>query len=184
MASRYNAQSTSTELVNDLAAQIKGKVILVIGVSPGGLGAAFAEAVAKAHPAELILAGRNPARLRETANTVTTANPNVKVRDLTLDLGSLAKVREAAAEVNSWDLEHIDVLVNNAGIMASPRFVRSPEGFESQLATNYLGPYLFTNLIIGKVLAAKKPRVVIVSSDGHRLHSFRFHDHNFQVSFR
>lgn len=183
MVSSYNATTTVAELVADLAAQIKGKVILTTGVSPGGLGAIFAEAIAKAQPAVLILAGRNPARVGETAKAVRTVNPGVNVRTLTLDLVSLDKVRQAAAEVNSWDdLKHIDVLVNNAGIMAT-EYTQSPDGFEGQLATNHLGPFLFTNLIMGKILATNKPRIVNVSSDGHRLHPIRFFDYNFSVSF-
>lgn len=183
MTSSYNATTTAAELVADLTARIKGKVILTTGVSPGSLGATFAEAIAKAQPAVLILAGRNPAKVDETAKAITATHPGVNVRTLTLDLGSLAKVREAATEVNSWeDVKHIDVLVNNAGIMAT-EYTRSLDGFESQFATNHLGPFLFTNLIMDKILASHKPRVVNVSSDGHRLHPIRFFDYNFSVSY-
>ncbi|CAG8894257.1 unnamed protein product [Penicillium egyptiacum] len=72
-------------------------------------------------------------------------------------------------------------MVNNAGVMAVD-YQLSPEGFESHLATNHLGPFLFTNLIIKKILASKSPRIVVVSSDGHRLNPFRFDDYNFDVS--
>ncbi|KAK2598886.1 hypothetical protein QQS21_005628 [Conoideocrella luteorostrata] len=178
-SSSYNASTAAAELVHDLATRIKGKIILVTGVSPGGLGAVFAEAVAEAQPAALILAGRNPARVAETVKSITALNNNISVRSLTLDLGSLVKVREAASEVNSWDdITHINVLINNAGIMATD-YARSPEGFEGQFATNHLGPFLFTNLIMNKILAAKNPRIVNVSSDGHRLHPIRFFDCNF-----
>ncbi|KAK0710328.1 retinol dehydrogenase 13 [Lasiosphaeria miniovina] len=170
MASWYNADTTASTLVDDLASEIKDKVILVTGVSSGGLGATFALAVAKA---------RNPGKTKETANAIAQSSPHVRTRALELDLGSLAKVREAANQVNSWDhVPAIDVLVNNAGIMAVPYSV-SPDGFESQLATNHLGPFLFTNLIMEKILASKSPRVVNVSSDGHRLGPFRFDDYNF-----
>ncbi|GAB1317799.1 Short-chain dehydrogenase [Madurella fahalii] len=179
MANQYNAQTTGSELVRELADNIKGKVILTTGVSPGGLGARFVEAVALAHPALLILAGRNIAKVQQTADALAEAHPGVKTRVLRLDLGSLAAVREAAAEVNSWDdVPAIDVLVNNAGIMAV-EYSLTPDGFESQFGTNHLGHFLFTNLIMGKVLAAPKPRVVSVSSSGHRFSPVRFDDLDF-----
>ncbi|KAL2015320.1 hypothetical protein VTK56DRAFT_5802 [Thermocarpiscus australiensis] len=179
MPAQYNAQTTGSELVQELASEIRGKVILTTGVSPGGLGAFFVEAVAYAEPALLILAGRDTAKVQQTADALAKSHPSVKTRLLRLDLGSLAAVREAAAEVNSWDdVPAIDVLVNNAGIMAV-EYALTPDGFERQFATNHLGHFLFTNLIIGKVLAASEPRVVSVSSGGHRLSPVRFDDLDF-----
>jgi NAD(P)-dependent dehydrogenase (short-subunit alcohol dehydrogenase family) len=61
-------------------------------------------------------------------------------------------------------------------------YALSAERVESQFATNHLGPFLLTNLIMGKVLAARSPRVVMVASDGHRLSGIRFADYNFDVS--
>ncbi len=72
------------------------------------------------------------------------------------------------------------VRVNNAGIMAVP-WSKTEDGFESQFATNYLGHFLFTNLLMSKLLAAKTPRVVIVSSNGHRLSPIRWTDINYGV---
>lgn len=179
MPAPYNSATTGTEVARDLAAHIKGKVILTTGVTPGGLGAHFVELVAAAKPALVILTGRSPAKPQQTADAIAKAHPEVKTRILKLDLGSLAAVREAAAEVNSWDdVPAIDVVVNNAAIMGVD-FALSPDGFESQFATNHLGHFLFTNLIIGKVLAAKEPRIVSVSSDGHRCSPVRFHDNDF-----
>ncbi|KAK4188644.1 putative dehydrogenase [Podospora australis] len=179
MPAPYNSKTTGSELVQELADQIKGKVILTSGVTPGGLGAQFVELIATAQPALLILTGRNTSKPQQTADAIAKAHPDVKTRILKLDLGSLAVVREAAAELNSWDdVPVIDVLVNNAAIMATD-FALSPDGFESQFATNHLGHFLFTNLIINKVLAAKEPRIVSVSSDGHRLSPVRFDDNDF-----
>jgi NAD(P)-dependent dehydrogenase (short-subunit alcohol dehydrogenase family) len=182
MPTQYDFNTTGSQLVHELADHIKHKVILTTGVSPGGLGAQFVGTIAKASPALLILAGRNTAKTQQTANAITKANPEVKTRVLRLDLGSLAAVREAAAEVNSWeDVPYIDVLVNNAGIMAAD-YALTPDGFESHFGANYLGHFLFTNLIMGKLLAARAPRVVSVSSDGHRLSAVRFDDLDFHVS--
>lgn len=177
----HGADTTATQLVNDYANFIKDKVVLVTGISPGSLGGYFIQTIAKAGPAYLILAARNPDKAQQTANEVSVAQPTVKTRILQLDLGSFENVRQAADEVNSWDdVPVIDVLVNNAGIMA-PEYKVTDDGFESQLATNHLGPFLFTNLIMKKILASKSSRVVMVSSDGHRLNPFRFDDYNFDV---
>lgn len=182
MPAPYNTHTTTDELVSDYAALIKDKVILTTGVSSGSLGGFFVQSIAKAKPAWIILAARNADKLSKMAAEITAAQPDVKVRTLQVDLGSLKSVREAAAQVNnSWDdIPVIDVLVNNAGIMAVD-YSLSPESVESHLATNHLGPFLFTNLIIKKITAAKEPRIVVISSDGHRLHPIRFHDYNFDV---
>lgn len=177
----YNASSTADDVIQDVAQHVTGKVILTTGVSPTGLGAAFCQAIAKASPKLLILAGRSPARVEETAKAITSQYPNVAVRALTLDLANLAQVREAAKQMNAWtDVDRIDVLVNNAGIMAKP--FELIDGVESQFLTNHLGPFLFTNLIMDKILKSDSPRVVCVSSDGHRLSHIRFDDYNFEVS--
>lgn len=178
------ADTAATQLVNDYADIIKDKVVLATGISPGSLGGHFVQAIAKASPSCLILAARNPDKAQQTANEINAVQPTVKTRILHLDLGLLKQVRRAADEINSWaDVPVIDVLVNNAGIMA-PEYKVTDDGFESQLATNHLGPFLFTNLIMKKVLASKSPRVVMVSSDGHRLNPFRFDDYNFDVRSR
>ncbi|KAK4040000.1 hypothetical protein C8A01DRAFT_35965 [Parachaetomium inaequale] len=180
MSAQYNFHTTGSELVRDLATAIKDKVILTTGVSPGGLGAEFVTALAAANPSLLILAGRNTTKVQQTADAIAQAHPGVKTRLLRLDLTSLSAVREAAAEVNAWDdVPAIDVLVNNAGIMAVEHAV-TEDGFESQFAVNHLAHFLFTNLIMGKVLAAAKPRVVNVSSDGHRMSGIRFGDLDFR----
>ncbi|KAJ6153518.1 hypothetical protein N7470_006477 [Penicillium chermesinum] len=173
---------TATSLAALYAPQIKGKIILTTGVSPSGLGAAFVKVIAKWEPSVLILAGRNASKVQATAKGLVeegSLSPS-QVRTLEVDLASLGAVRAAATTINNWkDIPSIDILVNNAGIMAVEHAV-SPDGYESQLATNHLGPFLFTNLIMGKVLASAAPRIVMVSSDGHRLCPFRFHDYNFR----
>ena len=174
---------TASSLARFYASQIKGKVVLTTGVSQPGLGSVFVKAIASSQPSLLILAGRNAAK-QETTQALIAENPGspMKVRALELDLSSLAAVRAAADTVNGWtDVPHIDLLVNNAGIMAVD-YALSPDGYESQFATNHLGPFLFTNLIIDKILASATPRIVMVSSDGHRLCPIRFYDYNFRVS--
>ncbi|KAL2753165.1 hypothetical protein ACRALDRAFT_2021589 [Sodiomyces alcalophilus JCM 7366] len=178
-----SASQRASDLVRLYAPQIAGKVMLVTGVSQSGLGSAFVQAIATSQPSLIILAGRNVAKVQATADALTaerTAGSLTKTRILQLDLSSLSSVRAAAGTVNGWeDVPHIDLLVNNAGIMATD-FALSPDGYESQFATNHLGPFLFTNLIMDKVLASTAPRIVMVSSDGHQLCPIRFADYNFR----
>ena len=183
MPGPYDTQSTADVLVKDYASEIKGKVILVTGASPNGLGAFFVEHIAVAHPKLIILAGRNPTKMQATSDAVTKANPDVRTRTLQLDLESINQIKEAGATVNGWaDVPHIDVLVNNAGIMACP-YGKTEDGLERQFAAGHVGPFLFTNLIMAKILASSAPRIVNVSSNGHRLSAMRWADIGFRVSF-
>ncbi|RDX44010.1 dehydrogenase [Lentinus brumalis] len=175
----FNASTAAEEVAAVLSSHIAGKTILVTGVTPGGLGAHFAKVVAAHKPKLLILAGRSVPKAAETARELEAAHPGVATRTLELDLGSQAQIRKAAAEVLSWP-EPIDVLVNNAGIMATP-YGKTVDGIESQFGTNHIGHFLFTNLIMPKLLESKQgPRVVNVSSNGHRLSDIRWDDFNFQ----
>jgi len=91
-----------------------------------------------------------------------------------LDLESLESVRRCAEELNGA-LEKIDLLILNAGKMASPR-TETKEGFESQLGTNHFGHFLLTNLLLDKVKAAAPSRVVVLSSLAHKMGSMHWED--------
>jgi NAD(P)-dependent dehydrogenase (short-subunit alcohol dehydrogenase family) len=95
-----------------------------------------------------------------------------------LDLASLASVRKAAAQVNSY-METVDVLINNAATMAGP-YEKTENGFESQFATNHLGHFLFTNLLMEKMVR-RGARVINVTSNGYGFGGIRFEDPNFEV---
>ncbi|KAG5753982.1 hypothetical protein H9Q70_003378 [Fusarium xylarioides] len=177
--SPHSASTTTNDLVNEYAGIIKGKTILTTGVTPNSLGATFILETASKSPSLLILAGRNASKLQEMSEAITKTNPSVKTRSLVVDLGSLASVRKAAEEVNSWsDVPSIDVVVNNAGVMAIP-YTKSVDGYEMQFAICHLGHFLLTNLIMDKILASDSPRVVNISSNGHSLGPVRFADPHF-----
>ncbi|KAK7740431.1 hypothetical protein SLS62_011112 [Diatrype stigma] len=184
MAAKYTSKTTGAEVAKDLSAHIRGKTVLITGVSPGSLGAKFAETIVPHGPALLILAGRDLSKTQATLAALepaasASATP-VAFKTLQLDLASLGAVRRAAAEVLSWsDVDHVDVLVNNAGVMAQP-FALTADGVESQFAANHLGHFLFTNLLLkDRILASAAPRVVSVSSAGHRYNGVRWGDVNF-----
>lgn len=107
----YDTNTTADQLVAEFGSIIKNKVILTTGITPGGLGAAFVESIAKGQPGLIILAGRNLEKLQKEVDTITAAQPNVKIRGLKLDPGSFAAIREAAGTVNSWaDVPHATLL--------------------------------------------------------------------------
>ncbi|RKK96831.1 hypothetical protein BFJ68_g14252 [Fusarium oxysporum] len=179
MAPNFNEAIKASELVPFYATKIIGKTILITGVSTGSLGESFVKQVAVGKPAAFILAGRSPDKFQSLVDDLASAHPEIKVKSLALDLNSFAQVRQAAELMNSWaDVPHIDVLVNNAGIMAVP-YCLTEDGFESQLQTNHLSHFLFTNLIMNKILASQAPRIVLISSMGHRQGHFRWADYNF-----
>lgn len=183
MSPTWTELNTASDLAAEYAPIIKGKTILTTGVTPGSIGAAFVEALAAvAEPSLLILAGRTPAKLEAEVAKISEKNATVKTKTVVVDLLSLDSVRAAAADVNGWtDVPHIDVVVNCAGIMAVP-YTLSKDGFESQFAANHLSHFLLTNLIMDKILASVEPRIINVSSNGHRLSPVRWADLNFQVS--
>jgi NAD(P)-dependent dehydrogenase (short-subunit alcohol dehydrogenase family) len=89
-----------------------------------------------------------------------------------LDLADLAVVRVFAEALPH---EHVDLLINNAGVMAPPRRL-TKDGFESQFGTNHLGHFALTGLLLGQLLAAPDPRVVTLSSGAHRIGQINFDD--------
>ncbi|XTI90829.1 WW domain-containing oxidoreductase, partial [Cenococcum geophilum] len=164
----------------DLSSEIEGKVVLITGVSPGSLGAFFVSTVAKHSPKLIILASRDFSKLQAVVAAITAdpASPQVATRLLKLDLASQAQIRQAAKEVLAY-AENIDVLVNSAGVMATP-YGTTADGLEMQFGANHIGHFLFTNLIMPKLLTSPAPRVVSVTSDGHRLSPIRWDDYGFQ----
>ncbi|KAH8551425.1 short-chain dehydrogenase [Umbelopsis sp. PMI_123] len=172
----FGAKTEAEEVATYFENEIKGKTVLITGATWGGLGAEAARVIAKHHAALVIVAGRKQESLDDTIQKIKAETPSANLRSLILDLASLESVRHAAAEVNAYP-ESIDVLINNAAIMACPYYT-TKDGFEAQLGTNHIGPFLFTNLIMPKLLASKTgaPRIVNVASVGHIFSPIRFDD--------
>lgn len=184
--SPFTSTTTADEVASLCSSNINNKVILITGASPKSLGAEFALSIAQHAPALIILAGRSAPKNEQTAADIQKVAPGISTRFLQLDLTSRAKIREAAKEVNAYpDVEHIDVLMNSAGIMAGP-YEETADGIESQFGINHLGHFLFTNLIMGKLVSedgSRPSRVVNITSEGYQLSPIRFQDWNFEVCF-
>lgn len=142
---------------------LTGRRMLVTGVT-SGIGAQTALELAR-RGAEVVLAARSPGKLDATEATIMAAVPGAVLHRAIVDLSDLSSVRRAADKIA--DVGPLDVLVNNAGVMATP-YSRTVDGFELQLATNHLGPFLLTGLLLPQLVASERGRVVTVASQAHR----------------
>jgi NAD(P)-dependent dehydrogenase (short-subunit alcohol dehydrogenase family) len=150
-----------------------GRTAVITGANTG-LGYETATALA-AKGAHVVLAVRNLEKGKEAADRITSASPGASVALQELDLTSLESVRAAAEELRAKH-DTIDLLINNAGVMNTPKST-TKDGFELQFGTNHLGHFAFTGLLVDRVLAAPGSRVVTVSSTAHRFaRGIRFDD--------
>jgi NAD(P)-dependent dehydrogenase (short-subunit alcohol dehydrogenase family) len=157
-----------------------GRTAVITGANTG-LGYETAAALA-AKGAHVVLAVRNLDKGREAADRITAATPGASVALQELDLTSLDSVRTAADELRDAN-DTIDLLINNAGVMMTPKST-TKDGFELQFGTNHLGHFALTGLLLDRVLAAQGSRVVTVSSTGHRFaRGIRFDDLQWERSY-
>ncbi len=149
-----------------------GRLAVVTGAN-SGLGTATARELARAG-ATIVIACRNVAKGEQAVARIHAAVPDADVHVRELDLAELRSVR-SFAERFLRERESLDLLINNAGVMAPPRRL-TVDGFESQFGTNHLGHFALTGLLLARLLAAPSPRVVTVSSGAHRLGTIKFDD--------
>ncbi|MCZ3386481.1 MAG: SDR family NAD(P)-dependent oxidoreductase [Actinomycetia bacterium] len=140
-----------------------GRIAVVTGAN-GGLGLEAAEALAAAG-AHVIMAARSPTKTEAAVARIRAAVPDAALEVVPLDLASQGSVR-AASDMITAGHDRIDLLMNNAGVMAIPQS-RTDDGFETQLAVNHLGHFALTGLLLPSLLNAPAPRVVTVTSTAH-----------------
>ncbi len=176
MATKFGAKSTTEEALAGI--DLKGKRILVTGVS-AGLGVETGRALV-AHGADVVGAARDLEKAkRATAEvTKTAAQTGASFELVELDLASLKSVRAAADKLVA-DGRPFDVLIANAGVMATP-FGKTADGFETQFGTNHLGHFVFVNRIAK--LIQNGGRLVNLSSSGHRFSNVDLNDPNFETT--
>jgi NAD(P)-dependent dehydrogenase (short-subunit alcohol dehydrogenase family) len=157
-----------------------GRVAVITGANTG-LGYETALALAE-HGAHVVLAVRNLDKGKDAASRITAAGPRGEVALQELDLTSLESVRAAAGQLRS-DYDHIDLLINNAGVMYPPK-ENTKDGFELQFGTNHLGHFALTGLLLDRLLPVAGSRVVTVSSIGHRIRAdIHFDDLQWEHSY-
>ena len=158
--SKFSFSSTTDEVLE--GTDLAGKTIVVTGAS-GGLGEETARALA-AHGASVTIAARSQDKLdAAVARIKESTGKTVETGEIELD-----KPESVRTFAGKWLSGHdrLDILVNNAGVMACP-LTRTNEGWELQFATNHLGHFLLTNLLVPALKKGAPSRVVHLSSGGH-----------------
>ncbi|WP_232494547.1 SDR family oxidoreductase [Novosphingobium kaempferiae] len=153
-----------------------GRSAVITG--PGGLGFETALALARAG-AEIILAGRNPAKGAEAANAIRAAVPSATICFERLDLADLTSVTDFADRLHE-QRSSLDILVNNAGVMRPPEWQATADGFEQQLGINYLGHFALTGRLMPLLMNGARARVVTLSSIAARQGAIHLDDINAQ----
>jgi NAD(P)-dependent dehydrogenase (short-subunit alcohol dehydrogenase family) len=142
-----------------------GRIFIVTGGN-GGIGYETARALARAR-ATVIIAGRNAEKCLDAIARIKAEHERADLRFETLDLASLTSVSEFAGRITDR-FAHIDVLVNNAGIMAPPKRETTADGFELQFGVNFLGHFALTARLLSVLRRAPVPLVVTLSSVVHK----------------
>jgi NAD(P)-dependent dehydrogenase (short-subunit alcohol dehydrogenase family) len=176
MAAKFGAKSTTEDVLRGV--DLKGKRILVTGVS-AGLGVETARALA-AHGANVVGTARDLDKAKRTTSEVSkaAAESGSSFEVIELDLASLKSVRAAADKLVS-DGRLFDVVIANAGVMATP-FGKTEDGFETQFGTNHLGHFVFVNRIAK--LIKDGGRLVNLASSGHRFSDVNLDDPSFETT--
>ncbi|KAL2067978.1 hypothetical protein VTL71DRAFT_16076 [Oculimacula yallundae] len=205
----FGFATTATEAAGAFGEEIRGKTVLITGISPSSIGSGLAHALASQSPALLILASRTLSNIQLVTSSIHKLYPTIRIAEIELDLSSLSSVRLAVVEIKRVVAERpggeIDVLFNNAGINISWREMVGSgkdgegegEGWEKQFVTNYLGPWLFTGLVLPLMVSSKSApagpspansgptapqefrrhkRIINTSSEAHRISPIRFSD--------
>ena len=163
MAAKWTAQEIPDQ---------SGRTAVVTGAN-SGLGLVTARELARAG-ASVVLACRNLEKGERALAELRDAVPGAQARLAELDLADLASVR-AFAQRLAGEQDSLDLLINNAGVMAPPRRTTA-DGFESQFGTNHLGHFALTGLLLDLLGAGSAPRVVTLSSSAHRMGWLKFDD--------
>src|SRR5215472_10280796 len=158
----------------------QGRLAVVTGANTG-LGFETAQVLA-ARGASVVLAVRDIEKGRRAAARIAGAAPGANVMVQPLDLTSLDSIRAAADELRAKH-PRIDLLINNAGVMYTPKQT-TRDGFEMQFGTNHLGHFALTGLLLDLMLPVPGSRVVTVSSVGHRIRAgIHFDDLQWERSY-
>jgi NAD(P)-dependent dehydrogenase (short-subunit alcohol dehydrogenase family) len=172
----FNRDSTTDEVLD--GADLSGRRVVVTG-GASGLGFESCRALG-AHGAIVTVLARSDKRANDAVSTLKEIAPGAEFEPGVVDLSSLASI-ERFAEHYVATHGAIDVLINNAGVMACP-FGRTADGFETQFGTNHPGHFALTARLAPAILAGESPRVVTLSSAGHSRSDVDLEDFNFEVT--
>jgi NAD(P)-dependent dehydrogenase (short-subunit alcohol dehydrogenase family) len=156
-----------------------GRTILITGAN-SGIGFEAARALAQ-HGATVVMGCRTRSKAETAVAEIEATDPRGSVEILEIDLSDLESIQSAADTFNASH-DRLDVLVNNAGLMALPK-QHTAQGFEMQIGVNHLGHFALTGHLCDLLLASGPSRVVTVSSLGHRPGTIKFDDLNSERSY-
>ena len=172
----YGAETTTDEILEGVSLQ--GRHFMVTGAS-SGLGEETVRALSSAG-AKVTMVARNLDKLHAAADRIRKSVPTTDLQTGLVDLADLSSIRSYAEEYLQ-EAAPIDVLINNAGVMACP-FMTTKDGFEMQFGTNHLGHFLLTNLLMPAIRSGQNPRIINLSSAGHTHSDVSLDDPNFETS--
>ena len=175
--SEFGKYSTAQEVLEGI--DLSGKTVFITGAN-SGLGKESARAMAS-KGAHVVMAGRDQAKLDAAVAEIRAEQPDAQLETILCDLGSLEAIRASTAEANER-FEAIDLLINNAGVMACP-LSHTTDGFEMQFGTNHLGHFALTKglmpLLEKGANSSGGGRIVNLSSRGHQMGPVDLEDPNF-----
>jgi NAD(P)-dependent dehydrogenase (short-subunit alcohol dehydrogenase family) len=158
---------------------LKGSIVMITGAN-SGLGYHETRAIAE-KGATAVMGCRDMAKGESAAKKIKETVPGAKLVLMHLDLASLKSIRSFADEFKKR-YDRLDILINNAGVMAPP-YGTTEDGFELQIGTNHFGHFALTGLLLDRILRTPKSRVVSVSSLVHRMGRINFDDINSQEKY-
>ena len=168
-----------TEFNIDKVASQKGRLAIVTGANTG-LGLETALALAKKE-LKVILACRNISKAEKAKHHILKKTPNADLEIMPVDLSSLASVRGFAKNFLA-KYNQLDALINNAGTMVPP-YLKTEDGFESQMGANYFGHFLLTGLLLDTLTKTPNSRIVSVASIAHKKGKINFDDLHFEKKY-
>lgn len=151
---------------------MKNRIAIVTGANTG-LGYETSLGLSKMG-AKVIMACRNMSKAREAKNQILKLVPAANLEVMEIDLSSLSSIRKFAENFKS-KFDHLDVLINNAGVMTPP-YSKTEDGFELQFGANYLGHFLLTGLLLDIIVKTENSRIVTLSSAVHKNGEINFDD--------
>ncbi|MBV7266021.1 SDR family NAD(P)-dependent oxidoreductase [Erythrobacter ani] len=174
--SKFGAQSTTDDVLAEK--DLTGRTVFITGGN-SGLGLETGRAMS-ARGAHVILAGRDHGKLAEAMRIIRSDHSDGEVEKIICDLGSLKSVLNCGTEARNR-FDKIDLLINNAGVMACPKSTTA-DGFETQFGTNHLGHFLLTKELMPLIEKGTAKRIVNLSSRGHHFAPVSLGDPNFETT--
>lgn len=178
----FDSTVTSEQVVAAFASQVNGRTFVITGAGHPSIGSSIATELAKASPAQILIASRTASNANPVLAAVREIDPSIRTTFVQVDLSDHVAVRRGAQQILAATDSKIDVLINSAGNMALKDYTLDKQGIELQFSVNHVGHFLLTNLLTPALLAAAAAnpdlgaRVVNLTSAGYQISPVRYAD--------